>query len=146
MKLDRKFHVIFWLATLISFAFLWEAAQVGLYADPALLNFSWARQGSARLLPEQVYDDGSATFITWPAGVTVPAILVKDETGTEGPVNFAVRGATTVVDGVPSQIILRWGDDFATLTNQGPVRPIGTTPGNASINAHSATALATIKD
>jgi len=115
-------------------------------ADPALLNFSWARQGSARLLPEQVYDDGSATFITWPAGVTVPAILVKDETGTEGPVNFAVRGATTVVDGVPSQIILRWGDDFATLTNQGPVRPIGTTPGNASINAHSATALATIKD
>lgn len=89
-------------------------------ADPDMLNFQWARKGSARLLPEQVYDDGDATFLTWPAAATIPAILIKDEKGTEGPVNFAVRGDTTVVDGVPREIILRWGDDFATLTYQGP--------------------------
>jgi len=91
-------------------------------ADPALINFEWARKGSAKLFPSEIYDDGDATFIAWPAEATIPAILVRDEKGTEGPVNFAVRGKTTVVDGVPAEIILRWGDDVATLTNRGPVR------------------------
>jgi len=90
--------------------------------DPAELNFAWAQKGDAKLLPAQVYDDGAATFLTWPAGVTLPAILVKDHEGTEGPVNFAVRGDVIVVDGVPREIVLRTGDDSATLTNRGPVR------------------------
>ncbi|WP_082384556.1 TrbG/VirB9 family P-type conjugative transfer protein [Erythrobacter sp. SG61-1L] len=90
-------------------------------ADPAKLNFSWTRKGAPKLMPEQVYDDGDATFITWPADATIPAILVKDRNGTEGPVNYAVRGTTTVVDGVPNEIILRWGDDVATLTHAAQV-------------------------
>ena len=89
-------------------------------ADPALLNFAWKRKGAARLLPEQIYDDGDATFITWPVDATIPAILIKDQNGTEGPVNYAVRGATTVVEGVPNEIILRWGEEFATLTHDKP--------------------------
>ncbi|HTN14600.1 MAG TPA: TrbG/VirB9 family P-type conjugative transfer protein [Sphingomonadaceae bacterium] len=88
-------------------------------ADPAKLNFSWQRKGSAKLMPDQIYDDGEATFITWPADATLPAILIKDRNGTEGPVNYAVRGTTTVVDGVPGEIILRWGDDVATLIHGG---------------------------
>ncbi|WP_336981159.1 TrbG/VirB9 family P-type conjugative transfer protein [Altererythrobacter fulvus] len=88
-------------------------------ADPAKLNFAWGRKGAAKLMPDQVYDDGDATFITWPADATIPAILIKDRDGTEGPVNYAVRGTTTVVDGVPAEIILRWGDDVATLTHGG---------------------------
>ena len=51
----------------------------------------------------------------------MPAILVKNHEGTEGPVNFAVRGDTIVLDIVPSEIILRSGDDAAMLVNQGPV-------------------------
>ncbi len=90
-------------------------------ADPAKLNFEWRRKGAERLMPSQIYDDGEATFLTWAANVTIPAILTKDRNGTEGPVNYAVRGETTVVDGVPSEIILRWGDDVATLTNARPV-------------------------
>lgn len=88
-------------------------------ADPARLNFAWQSKGSAKLFPSEVYDDGDATFLTWPADATIPAILIKDRKGTEGPVNYAVRGETTVVDGVPPEIILRWGDDVATLTNLG---------------------------
>ena len=68
-------------------------------------------------------DDGSATFMTWPAGAPVPAILVKDEKGTEGPVNFSVRGDVIVVDGVPKELVLRSGKDMATLENNGPPRP-----------------------
>jgi type IV secretion system protein VirB9 len=89
--------------------------------DPATRNFDWATSGNTALLPERIYDDGSATFIEWAAGQPMPAILVKDHEGTEGPVNFAVRGDMIVLDVVPREIILRSGDDAAMLTNHGPV-------------------------
>ena len=88
--------------------------------DPASLNFEWASAGTPELLPSKAFDDGSAVFLTWPAGTAIPAVLVMNEDGEEGPVNFTVRGETVVVDGVPPQIILRSGRDTATLTNIGP--------------------------
>jgi type IV secretion system protein VirB9 len=91
--------------------------------DPAELNFAWARDGDDTLLPDRAYDNGMATFLSWPSDVAVPAILVTDHEGTEGPVNFTVRGDTIVVEGVPRQIVLRMGDEAATLTNTGPVKP-----------------------
>jgi type IV secretion system protein VirB9 len=91
--------------------------------DPAELNFAWAGSGDKKLLPARIYDDGAATFLSWPAGTPVPAILVKDKAGTEGPVNFAVRGDVIVIEGVPRQIILRSGKDLATIGNNGPERP-----------------------
>jgi len=90
--------------------------------DPAELNFAWSSQGESKLLPTRIYDDGDATFMTWPADSPLPAILVRDHEGTEGPVNFAVRGDVIVVDGVPREIVLRSGGDVATLLNEGPVR------------------------
>ena len=92
-------------------------------ADPATLNFEWASAGNAELLPSRTYDDGDAVFLTWPAGVPIPAILITNADGDEGPVNFTVRGEIVVVDGVPAQIILRSGRETATLTNTGPVKP-----------------------
>jgi len=89
-------------------------------ADPASLNFEWASAGTRELLPERAYDDGEAVFLTWPQGTAIPAVLVTNEDGDEGPVNFTIRGETLVVDGVPPQIILRSGRDTATLTNTGP--------------------------
>src|SRR3546814_1898573 len=41
--------------------------------DPTMLNFAWGREGAAALLPAQIYDDGEATYITWPDGAAVPA-------------------------------------------------------------------------
>ncbi|WP_435418055.1 TrbG/VirB9 family P-type conjugative transfer protein [Parerythrobacter aurantius] len=98
------------------------AAATDPYAvvDPAALNFQWTKTGPAALLPQNAFDDGEATFLEWPEGAPVPAILVKDFQGTEGPVNFTVRGNTVVVDGVPAQIILRSGEEMATLTNMKP--------------------------
>jgi type IV secretion system protein VirB9 len=101
--------------------------QPGAVTDPAELNFAWNGSGDRKLLPARTYDDGSATFLAWPAGNPVPAILIKDAAGTEGPVNFTVRGDVIVVDGVPREIVLRSGKQAATLTNAGPVRA---TPGN----------------
>ena len=102
--------------------------------DPAELNFEWARKGDNGLLPARVFDDGSATFLTWPEGAAVPAVLVKDSEGTEGPVNFSVRGETLVLDGVPAEIILRSGEAVASLTHMGPVRPPASLAQNAMPN------------
>ncbi len=112
------------------------AAATDPYAvvDPAQLNFEWARKGDRNLLPSRTYDDGNATFLTWPDGQPVPAILIKDHEGTEGPVNFTVRGNVIVVDGVPAEIVLRSGDNLATLVNEGPPRPVVTSPSTAAAN------------
>ena len=106
------------------------AAATDPYAvlDPADLNFAWASEGAKELLPERVFDDGDGTFLAWPLGTPLPAILTRNEEGTEGPVNFAVRGDVIVVDGVPRQIILRSGDEIATLNNEGPARPVQSNP------------------
>ncbi len=90
--------------------------------DPATLNFAWRSKGKASLLPARVYDDGMATYLQWSARTPIPAIQIRDEGGTEGPVNFAVRGDVIVIDGVPGLIVLRSGKDFATIENAGPPR------------------------
>ena len=95
--------------------------------DPADLNFAWNASGDPELLPENTYDDGTATFLTWPSGKDVPAILVTNSEGVEGPVNFTVRGDTIVVDGVPRTIVLRSGKDSAQLIKTGPERPAAST-------------------
>ena len=90
--------------------------------DPAQLNFAWRSKGSRELLPARVYDDGDMTYLNWPAGAPVPAMLIRNEKGAEGPVNYAVRGDVIVVEGVHDVIVLRSGKAIATLENQGPVR------------------------
>ena len=90
--------------------------------DPTQLNFAWAGDGDAALLPVNIFDDGEATFMTWGSGKPVPAILIKNYEGTEGPVNFTVRGDTVVVDGVPKEFVLRAGEEMARLINNGPER------------------------
>lgn len=96
--------------------------------DPAQLNFAWRARGKTGLLPARIYDDGMATYLGWAAGTPLPAILVRDAKGVEGPVNFAVRDDVIVVDGVPSVILLRLGKDLATLENHGVARPAAAVP------------------
>ena len=90
--------------------------------DPADLNFAWSGEGDRHLLPQQTFDDGEATFLSWPEGRELPAILVLNSKGDEGPVNYTVRGDTIVIDGVPRTIVLRSGEATATLINSGPER------------------------
>ena len=73
-------------------------------------------------MPARIYDDGAATFVAWATGSPIPAILVRNDKGEEGPVNFAVRGDVIVIDGVPGFIVLRAGRDSATLENKGTPR------------------------
>ena len=101
--------------------------------DPAQINFAWSKSGDEKLLPESVFDDGEATFLSWPEGRSVPAILITDAAGAEGPVNFTVRGNTIVVEGVPPQIVLRAGKERALIVNGGPPRSFRQTPAQAAL-------------
>lgn len=98
--------------------------------DPARLNFAWLLRGKRNLLPSRIYDDGGATYLSWPAGAPIPAIQVRNETGEEGPANFAVRGDVIVIDGVPELIVLRSGKNSAMLENtRGQPRRAGSADG-----------------
>ena len=90
--------------------------------DPAMLNFKWVAQGERSLQPDEVFDDGRSTYLRWEQDRPVPAILIENYEGDEGPVNSSVRGDTVIVDGVPRQIILRSGREKAILVNNGPAR------------------------
>lgn len=90
--------------------------------DPAMLNFKWEAEGERQLQPDEVYDDGRSTYLRWEQDRPIPAILIENYEGDEGPVNSTTRGDTIVVDGVPKEIILRSGREKATLVNNGPVR------------------------
>lgn len=99
--------------------------------DPAALNFAWAGKGKRQLLPARIYDDGASTYLTWTAGTAMPAILVRDAAGTEGPVNFAVREDVVVIEGVPRLLVLRSGRDTATVENRGKPRSSAPAPAAA---------------
>ena len=95
--------------------------------DPSTLNFEWEAKGAVSLVPSRIYDNGEAVFLTWPEGTSIPAILVTNADGDEGPVNSTVRGDTVVIDMVPDKFVLRAGEETATLTYMGPARSAGVT-------------------
>lgn len=84
--------------------------------DPARLDFGWEGKGDKALLPTRAYDDGRSVYLAWGGDVTLPAILVREANGQEGPVNYTVRDGVIVVDGVPGELVLRSGKRMATLT------------------------------
>lgn len=88
--------------------------------DPAALNFAFKTKGDAKILPARMYDDGNSTYLLWGEKSEVPAILVQNEKGEVGPVNYSVRGRTIVLEDVPRTILLRSGKSQATIENQRP--------------------------
>ncbi len=83
--------------------------------DPAALDFGYTIRGAPDLAPAKVYGDGQATYITWPKGAALPAILARDPHGLEGPINFSVQDDMIVIDGTPATIVLRIGKQVATI-------------------------------
>jgi type IV secretion system protein VirB9 len=100
--------------------------------EPVLpkLNSNWKIAGDKRIAPLRIYNDDDATYIAWSQSTEIPGIFVKGTDGTEGPVNFSVRGEYLVVDGVEPQYILRMGKARTTLTNLSPpaLKPVLTEP------------------
>ena len=92
-------------------------------ADPAMLNFAWGRKGAERIGPSRIYDDGVSTYLLWGQGQALPVIMLRGDAGKEVPAEFAIRGNTTVLSGVPNAIILRGGKASLVLENLGKQAP-----------------------
>jgi type IV secretion system protein VirB9 len=82
-------------------------------------NFAYNVSGSKASLPERVFDDGKATYFTWPASSAIPGIFAIGPDGSESLVNYAIRGKYMVVDQLAPRFILRNGKDTASVVNAG---------------------------
>src|SRR5205085_10806319 len=79
------------------------------------LHFDWKSKGYGKLLPAKVFDDGSSLYLAWNRETPLPAILTISEDHKEGPVNFRMSGEYIVVSPIPANLVLRYGNQSATL-------------------------------
>ena len=86
--------------------------------DPARLDTGFVLRGAHDLLPARVFADGHDTYVAWPKGVALPAVLARDARGGEGPINYAMRDDMIVIEGVPDTVVLRTGKRVATIEHQ----------------------------
>jgi type IV secretion system protein VirB9 len=89
--------------------------------DPATLDTGFTMQGPHDLLPARVFADGHATYIAWPKGAPLPAILGRNDRGVEGPINYAMHDDMIVVAGTPGTIVLRSGKQVALIEHRNGV-------------------------
>jgi type IV secretion system protein VirB9 len=93
---------------------------------PELWNRAYSYDGAKGNVPEQVFDDGKATYFRFAVGSPSPAIFSITPDAGESIVNFAVRGPYTVVEQVAPQFVLRHGKEVTIIFNDAYAAP---TPG-----------------
>lgn len=94
------------------------AADAPLIATPPeQWNRMYSYDGAKGNVPEQVFDDGKATYFRFAPGTSAPAIFSITPDAGESIVNFAVRGPYTVVEQIAPQFVLRQGKEVTVIFN-----------------------------
>jgi type IV secretion system protein VirB9 len=96
-----------------------EAPSATMTADK--LHFDWKSKGTGKLLPERIFDDGRSLYLVWGKDTPLPAILTESEDRKEGPVNYRMSGEYIVINPIPANLVLRYGNKYALLW---PTHPI----------------------
>jgi type IV secretion system protein VirB9 len=86
---------------------------------PQMVNQAYSYDGSPKVLPVRVFDDGHATYFQFPEGEEYPAIFSLDADKNEVVVNSYMRGSFLAVDRVARGFVLRQGKDATTIYNDG---------------------------
>ncbi|UKK86167.1 TrbG/VirB9 family P-type conjugative transfer protein [Sphingopyxis sp. BSN-002] len=68
---------------------------------------SYRLSGTRALWPVAIHDDGTKTYIDWPADTPLPAAFIIDEYGRERLANGNMRGGLYVIDSVHQQLLFR---------------------------------------
>lgn len=84
---------------------------------PELWNRAYSFDGAKANVPEQIFDDGKATYFRFAAGSSTPAIFSVTPDQGESIVNFAVRGPYIVVEQIAPQFVLRDGKTVTIIFN-----------------------------
>ena len=72
--------------------------------------------GSRSLRPSRISDDGTHTYIEWPADRDIPAVYAIDSLGRESLVNGMMREGIYVIDSVSRRLVFRIDDHVARAT------------------------------
>ncbi len=86
---------------------------------PEVANAAYSYDGSAKLLPARVFDDGKSTYFQFPEANDYPAIYALGADRAEVVVNFAIHDGYLVVDQIAPGFILRQGTEVTHLYNDG---------------------------
>lgn len=87
--------------------------------DPASFDRRYVKGGAKELWPSEIYDDGRATYFSWPTDVALPAIFAVEPNGQESLVNASVRDGKTIVQRTAARFLLRSGKALATISHTG---------------------------
>jgi type IV secretion system protein VirB9 len=87
--------------------------------QPQDRNHAYSYQGSDKILPDRVFDDGEATYFIFRSHEDLPAIFSVDANGTESVVNSHMREGYLVVDLTARGFLLRRGAEVTRVYNDG---------------------------
>lgn len=109
-----------------------EKARTGLMLDHAVVegprNLNYTIQGSSRLQPSEVSDNGQFTVLRFPANQELPSFFTVNPDGSESQVPFDVRDEFVVIHTVAPKLILRRGREVLCVFNEA-VQPYGVNHG-----------------
>ncbi len=86
---------------------------------PQAVNSGYSYEGSAKVLPARIFDDGHATYFEFRQGAEYPAIFAVDAERGEAVVNSHIRDGYVVVDRIEREFILRQGNEVTRIYNDG---------------------------
>lgn len=88
-------------------------------APPQDINHAYRVEGSARLAPLRVFDDGRSTYFAFSPTADYPAIFALEAGRKEALVNTATRDGLLVVDRLAGAFVLRQGNEVTRIINDG---------------------------
>lgn len=96
-----------------------DAAAPAPEPPPQVVNSSYSYEGSAKVLPARIFDDGHATYFQFPPAAEYPAIFAVDAERGESVINSHIRDGYIVVDHIEREFILRQGGAVTHIYNDG---------------------------
>jgi type IV secretion system protein VirB9 len=86
---------------------------------PKVVNAAYSYDGSSKIVPARIFDDGHATYFEFHEGEAYPAIFSMDGEKNEVVVNSYMRDGYVVADIVARSFVLRQGNDVTHVYNDG---------------------------
>jgi len=86
---------------------------------PKMVNNAYSFDGSQKIVPAQIFDDGHATYFQFREGEEYPAIFSVDADGGEAVINSYMRGPYVAVDRTARGFVLRQGTELTHIFNDG---------------------------
>jgi len=125
--------------TIVGQAAAIEGARTGLLLDHAVVegprNLNYTVQGSSRIQPSEVSDNGQFTVLRFPANQELPSFFMTLPDGSESQVPFDVRDEFVVLHTVAAKLVLRRGREVLCIFNEA-VTPYGVTHGTGTASAN----------